>query len=211
MTTDMDTDQTTPAAAVVEAERLSRAQRALLSLTGDVARKLAEEHGVCVRPLAMRRIDLTTGRVDVVPVPCGARREDQCRPCADKQRRLRQAQCRQGWHLDQEPPDGRAEPTEQQTQLMTVRADLHAASPWPASRTTRTSARRSGRRSPSSTKSYGPSACAASSSRSTRHPRSGAARPDVGRMRRTCLAGRWTSAPLAGSTAAGTGPPPSSP
>lgn len=71
----------------IDPDRLTRAQKALLTLTGDVARQLAEDHGLCVRPLAMRRTDLTTGRVDVVPVPCASRREDLCSPCAEKQRR----------------------------------------------------------------------------------------------------------------------------
>jgi hypothetical protein len=110
----------------VDHDQLTRAQRALLALTGDVAQRLAEEHGVCVRPLAMRRIDLTTGRVDVVPVPCGARRDDICAPCAEKSRRLRMAQCRQGWHLEDEPVPARPEPTEDQKTLMAMRADLHA-------------------------------------------------------------------------------------
>lgn len=111
----------------VEQDQLTRAQKALLALSGDVARQLAEDHGVCVRPLAMRRIDLTTGRVDVVPVPCGARREDRCKPCAEKNRRLRQVQCREGWHLEDEPVPPRTEPTEQQKQLLAIRSDLHAA------------------------------------------------------------------------------------
>jgi hypothetical protein len=110
----------------VDHDQLTRAQRALLALTGDVAQRLAEEHGVCVRPLAMRRIDLTTGRVDVVPVPCGARRDDICVPCAEKNRRLRMAQCRQGWHLEDEPVPARPEPTDDQKTLMAMRADLHA-------------------------------------------------------------------------------------
>jgi S-DNA-T family DNA segregation ATPase FtsK/SpoIIIE len=80
----------------VDQDTLTRAQKALLALSNDVATQLAEDHGVCVRPLAMRRIDTTTGRVDVVPVPCGSTREDQCRPCSDKARRLRMVQCRQG-------------------------------------------------------------------------------------------------------------------
>ncbi len=117
---------TTPPA-VVDHDQLTRAQKALLALTGDVARQLAEDHGVCVRPLAMRRIDLTTGRVDVVPVPCGARRDDVCRPCAEKARRLRMVQCREGWHLDHEPDPARPAPTERQKQLLATRADLHAA------------------------------------------------------------------------------------
>ncbi|HEX4099230.1 MAG TPA: replication initiator, partial [Pseudonocardiaceae bacterium] len=70
----------------IDVARMTRAQRAALPIGADVARALAEQHGVCIRPLAMRRIDTTTGRVEVVPVPCGSTREDQCRPCADKAR-----------------------------------------------------------------------------------------------------------------------------
>src|SRR5256714_13124042 len=103
---------------------MTRAQRAALPLSAEVAQVLAEQHGVCVRPLAMRRIDTTTGRVDVVPVPCGSTREDQCRPCADKARRLRMAQCREGWHLDTEPVTERATPSAEQQELMSARADL---------------------------------------------------------------------------------------
>jgi hypothetical protein len=102
---------------------LSRAQRAVLPLSTEVAQVIAEQHGVCVRPLAMRRIDTTTGRIDVVPVPCGSTREDQCRPA----RRLRMAQCREGWHLDTEPVTERAKPSEEQQELMAARADLLAA------------------------------------------------------------------------------------
>ena len=54
---------------VVDQGSLSRAQRAALPLSTEVAQVIAEQHGVCVRPLAMRRIDTTTGRIDVVPVP----------------------------------------------------------------------------------------------------------------------------------------------
>ncbi|MBW0090625.1 replication initiator protein [Pseudonocardia sp. KRD-184] len=122
-TTNTTTD---PAARTVEYDQLTRAQKALMSLSGDVAQQLAEDHGVCVRPLAMRRIDLTTGRVEVVPVPCGARREDLCRPCAEKCRRTRMTQCREGWHLEHEPIPDRPAPTETQKDLLAVRADLHA-------------------------------------------------------------------------------------
>ena len=115
------TDSTT-----VNAARMTRAQQAVLPLTADVAQALAEQHGVCIRPLAMRRIDTTTGRVDIVPVPCGSTREDQCRPCADKARRLRMVQCRQGWHLDAEPVIDRATPSAEHKELMATRADLLA-------------------------------------------------------------------------------------
>ncbi|MGH3607972.1 MAG: replication initiator, partial [Pseudonocardiaceae bacterium] len=122
----MSTEQTT-GDLTADPGQLTRAQRAALVLSTEVAQDLAERHGVCVRPLAMRRIDTTTGRVDVVPVPCGSTRADQCRPCAEKARRLRMVQCRQGWHLDQEPTTPRATPTEEQTELMATRADLFAA------------------------------------------------------------------------------------
>ena len=117
---------TTARPATVDVTQMTRAQRAALPLSTEVAQAVAEQHGVCVRPLAMRRIDTTTGRVDVVPVPCGSTREDQCRPCADKARRLRMVQCRQGWHLEAEPVTDRAQPTEEHKELLATRADLVA-------------------------------------------------------------------------------------
>ncbi|SFM58600.1 hypothetical protein SAMN05216207_1001203 [Pseudonocardia ammonioxydans] len=111
----------------IDQDQLTRAQKAMLALSNDVATQLAEDHGVCVRPLAMRRIDQSSGRVDVVPVPCGSTRDDQCRPCADKARRLRMVQCREGWHLEDEPISKPADPTGAQNDLMATRADLHAA------------------------------------------------------------------------------------
>jgi hypothetical protein len=117
----------TSAATVVDLTQMTRAQRSVLPLSADVAEVIAEEHGVCIRPLAMRRIDTTTGRIEIVPIPCGSTREDQCRPCADKARRLRMAQCRQGWHLDEEPVIEREEPSDEQKELMTARADLFLA------------------------------------------------------------------------------------
>jgi hypothetical protein len=116
----------TSAATVVDLTHLTRAQRSVLPLSTEVAQAIAEQHGVCIRPLAMRRIDITTGQVEVVAVPCGSTREDQCRPCADKARRLRMAQCRQGWHLDEEPVIKRATPSEEHKELMATRADLVA-------------------------------------------------------------------------------------
>jgi hypothetical protein len=40
---------------------------------------------------------------------------------------LRIVQCREGWHLEQEPDSGPVDPTERQKTVMAVRADLHAA------------------------------------------------------------------------------------
>jgi hypothetical protein len=118
---------TTTPPAPIDISTMTRAQRAALPLAADVVQAIAEQHGVCVRPLAMRRIDTTTGRVEVVPVPCGSTREDQCRPCADKARRLRMVQCRQGWHLDTEPTTTRAQPTDEHQELLAARADLVTA------------------------------------------------------------------------------------
>jgi hypothetical protein len=111
----------------LDGARMTRAQRATLPISADVAQALAQQHGVCIRPLAMRRIDTTTGRIDIVPVPCGSTQQDQCPPCADKARHLRMAQCRQGWHLEEEPVTERTTPTEEHKALMAARADLFAA------------------------------------------------------------------------------------
>jgi hypothetical protein len=114
-------------APVIDLTHMSRTQPAALPLSADVAEVIAAEHGVCIRPLAMRRINTATGRIEIVPIPCGSTREDQCRPCADKARRLRMVQCRQGWHLDEEPVIEREEPSDEQKELMTARADLFLA------------------------------------------------------------------------------------
>jgi hypothetical protein len=71
----------------------------------DVIRAHAERVGVCVRPIIVRLHDTETGATRLVPIPCGSTRESQCGPCADKARRLRMQQCREGWHLDTDPLD----------------------------------------------------------------------------------------------------------
>ncbi len=59
--------------------------------------------GVCVRPIVARVTDTETGETQTVPIACGATRETKCAPCADRARRLRMQQCREGWHLTDEP------------------------------------------------------------------------------------------------------------
>jgi hypothetical protein len=60
--------------------------------------------GVCVRPIFARVHDLEAGgEPRTVAMACGSTREDRCPPCADRARRLRMQQCREGWHLDTEP------------------------------------------------------------------------------------------------------------
>lgn len=57
------------------------------------------------RPLLRRLIDTETGEDRVVTMPCGSTREQVCKPCADKARRVRMHQCREGWHRTDEIPD----------------------------------------------------------------------------------------------------------
>jgi len=96
-----------------------------------LARQLAEataiELGACIRPLAVRRIDTTTGHRTIIPIPCGARRADKCPPCAERARQLRISQAREGWHVDTEPQITTAEPTAEQHALIGYRADLEHA------------------------------------------------------------------------------------
>jgi hypothetical protein len=105
-------------------EYLTRADRMKQPAALDVARAVAEQHGVCVRPLAKERIDLDTGRVEIVPIPCGSTVASVCPTCAEKNRRLRMAQCREGWHLTEEPDFTPNAPTADQRGLTEYRADL---------------------------------------------------------------------------------------
>ena len=72
----------------------------------DAVRAGAIQAGVCVRPLVRELVDTETGDTSLVPIPCGSTLATVCEPCADKARRLRIHQCREGWHLDHElePP-----------------------------------------------------------------------------------------------------------
>ncbi len=96
------------------------------ALSTEVVKATAEKHGVCVRPFTMEVGDTETGEIRYVPVPCGATVESVCLPCARKAKALRQAQCREGWHLTEEPVITREPVSETQTELLTYRADLAA-------------------------------------------------------------------------------------
>jgi hypothetical protein len=68
-----------------------------------LVREAALVAGVCARPVISRVTDLDSGETHLVPIACGATREDRCPPCADRAKRLRIQQCREGWHRDTEP------------------------------------------------------------------------------------------------------------
>ncbi|MFI9488049.1 replication initiator [Promicromonospora sp. NPDC052451] len=69
----------------------------------DLARAGAEANGVCTSPVVRSVFDRETGVTHLVPIPCGSTRESKCKACAEKARRLRMHQCREGWHRDDEP------------------------------------------------------------------------------------------------------------
>ncbi|ABW14876.1 replication initiator protein [Parafrankia sp. EAN1pec] len=102
----------------------SRAARMRTPLARQVVETVAVENGVCVRPMAMRRTNLDTGETEIIPVPCGATLASKCPTCAEKARRLRMAQCKAGWHLDDEPLPDPDPPTDEAKTLAGFRADL---------------------------------------------------------------------------------------
>ncbi|WP_170223401.1 replication initiator [Nonomuraea turkmeniaca] len=92
----------------------------------DVAQEVAKEHGVCIRPIALQRLDTHTGHREIIDVPCGATLDAVCPPCAKRNRQLRMAQCREGWHLDHEPTITPDEPNDEQRWLIEFRSDMQA-------------------------------------------------------------------------------------
>ncbi|HET9516485.1 MAG TPA: replication initiator, partial [Actinoplanes sp.] len=105
----------------------SRAARLGLPMALHVLKEMCAEHGVCLRPITLRRTALTTGLTELIDLPCGATREDKCDPCAKRARRLRQQQIREGWHRTDEPHPGPQPATDTQRGLILLRADFEAA------------------------------------------------------------------------------------
>jgi hypothetical protein len=71
---------------------------------------LATSQRVCCRPVVQKVTDIQTGTAELVPIPCGSTQARLCPACADKNRRLRIQQCREGWHRTTEPkPDDEEE------------------------------------------------------------------------------------------------------
>jgi hypothetical protein len=105
-------------------EAQTRAERMRMPLANEVVIATAEQHGVCIRPFTMEVGDTETGELRYVAMPCGSTIESVCGPCARKARALRMTQCREGWHLADEPVFERDEPNADQTAQLTYRADL---------------------------------------------------------------------------------------
>jgi hypothetical protein len=94
-----------------------------MPLARQVVRDVAAEHGACLRPVQLRRTEIDTGYVEQVLIPCGHTLASVCPSCAERARILRAAQCREGWHLDQEPVIDPDPATEEQRALIADRAE----------------------------------------------------------------------------------------
>ena len=101
----------------------TRAERIAMPLARDSVRKIAEAVGGCLRPVQLRRTDTVTGQVEQVMKPCGATLASICPPCADRAKMLRVTQCREGWHLEDEPDPGPPAPDEMQEYWLILRAE----------------------------------------------------------------------------------------
>ena len=101
----------------------TRAERMAMPLARDSIRKIAEASGGCLRPVQLRRTDTVTGQVEQVMIPCGATLASICPPCAERAKSLRAIQCREGWHLEDEPDPGPPAPDETQEYWLILRAE----------------------------------------------------------------------------------------
>lgn len=111
----------------VELRSGSRAARLRQPRSVDVVKDLAAAHGVCTRPVTLRRTNLDTGATELVDLPCGATREDKCPACAARAARLRRQQIREGWHRADEPTPAPDPPSDEQAGLVALRAHLEYA------------------------------------------------------------------------------------
>src|SRR6266568_4464719 len=94
-----------------------------MPLAREVVKDLAVERGACIRPIQLRRTNLDTGKADTVLVPCGHTLAHVCPSCAERAQTLRAAQCREGWHLEDEPAITPDPATEEQKFWVEKRAE----------------------------------------------------------------------------------------
>ncbi|MEV0103958.1 replication initiator, partial [Nocardia sp. NPDC050789] len=118
------TEQPTTAPAESAPARQTAAERRALPNMMDIAQAAAEKYGVCKRPIPMRAFDPDTGQSTYVGGACKSTRASDCPSCAAKARALRFTQCREGWHLPEEPVRQRNAPSKHQQELLTARADF---------------------------------------------------------------------------------------
>jgi hypothetical protein len=85
-------------------------------------RQITQDRGGCIRPVQLRRTDLDTGEVTQVLIPCRSTLDTACPGCAKRAQGLRAEQCRDGWHLEDEPPDSHPSPDDEQQFWLSLRA-----------------------------------------------------------------------------------------
>jgi hypothetical protein len=105
-------------------ERTTRAERMARPRAAEAVQMLAESRGGCIRPVQLRRTNLDTGQSESVIVPCGSPLESVCLACAERCKSLRIEQCREGWHLEDEPVPAPGPLDDWQTWLLEKRAEL---------------------------------------------------------------------------------------
>jgi hypothetical protein len=103
--------------------KTTRVQRMAMPLARQVVKDLAVEHGACIRPIQLRRTNLDTGEVDQVLVPCGHTLAHVCPSCAERAKSMRAVQCREGWHLEDEPDLTPDPATDDQQWWVTMRSE----------------------------------------------------------------------------------------
>src|SRR5262250_2076655 len=95
-------------------ERVTRPAGLVSPLARDALRQVTQDRGGCIRPVQLRRTNLDTGEVTQVLIPCGSTLEAACPACAKRAQSLRAEQCRDGWHLEDEPSDPHPGPDDEQ-------------------------------------------------------------------------------------------------
>ncbi len=100
----------------------ARAIRLASPLARDALRQVTQDRGGCIRPVQLRRTNLDTGEVTQVLIPCGSTFETACPACAKRAQGLRAEQCRDGWHLEHEPPDHQPPASDDQEFWLGLRA-----------------------------------------------------------------------------------------
>ncbi|MFF0493435.1 replication initiator [Nocardia sp. NPDC004068] len=106
-----------------DARRVTAADRRSRLNLVELAQATADRFEVCKRPLVMAATN-PDGSVDYVGAPCKSTLECVCPACAKRALRLRIQQCREGWHIEEEPVTEKNEPTQAQTDLIRARAVL---------------------------------------------------------------------------------------
>jgi hypothetical protein len=84
----------------------TRAERLAQPLAREVAEQVAADHGVCIRPVSLRRKNTATGATEVIDAPCGSALESRCPACARHKRSLRRTRCEEGRRLFPDRLDG---------------------------------------------------------------------------------------------------------